>query len=261
MFTLASATAISQAGYSSTPAQRLQSLFGLAVFIFMAFLVGRLRGSKKIPWRVIIWGTLLQFIFAAIVLFAPNLLQAVQEAIQKLLDFTLEGVRMVFGVLADPTIPVADASGKTIGVAQIGTIFAVVVLPTIIFISMLTAMLYHLGIMSAIVHGLAWIMQKTMGTSGAETLSTAANIFVGQTEAPLLVKPFLENATFSELMAIMVGGFANIASGVLVVYSDFLKAYIPNVGGHLAAACFISAPATLVVAKLMIPENQTAETA
>ncbi|HMB96201.1 MAG TPA: nucleoside transporter C-terminal domain-containing protein, partial [Tepidisphaeraceae bacterium] len=111
------------------------------------------------------------------------------------------------------------------------------------------------------VHGLAWIMQKTMGTSGAETLSTAANIFVGQTEAPLLVKPFLEAATNSELMAIMVGGFANIASGVLVVYTDFLKAYIPNVGGHLAAACFISAPATLVVSKLIMPELQIPETA
>src|SRR5450432_1412732 len=260
-FTLAYATAISQAGYSSTPLQRLQSLFGLAVFILIAFIIGRLRGAKKIPWRVILWGTLLQFIFALIVLFAPRLLETVQYAIQNLLDFTLDGVRMVFGTLADKAIAVTDANGKQIGMAQIGTIFAVVVLPTIIFISMLTAILYHLGIMTAVVHGLAWIMQKTMGTSGAETLSTAANIFVGQTEAPLLVKPFLAAATRSELMAIMVGGFANIASGVLVVYTDFLKAYIPNVGGHLAAACFISAPATLIVAKLILPENQTPETA
>jgi CNT family concentrative nucleoside transporter len=104
-------------------------------------------------------------------------------------------------------------------------------------------------------------MRKTMGASGAETLSTAANIFVGQTEAPLLVKPFLASATNSELMAIMVGGFANIASGVLVAYTEFLQDYIRDVGGHLAAACFISAPATLIVAKLMHPETETPVTA
>src|SRR5206468_783710 len=163
--------------------------------------------------------------------------------------------------LADSTVPVTDNAGHTIGLAHLGFIFGVVVLPTIIFVAMLTAMLYHMGIMTVVVHGLAWVMQKTMGTSGAETLSTAANIFVGQTEAPLLVKPFLAAATRSELMAVMVGGFANIASGVLVAYTLFLKDYIPDVGGHLAAACFISAPATLVVAKLMMPETETPVTA
>jgi CNT family concentrative nucleoside transporter len=168
---------------------------------------------------------------------------------------------MIFGSLADRTVPVTAPDGAPLGVARIGTIFAVVVLPTIIFVSTLTAILYHTGVMTAVVHALAWVMQKTMGTSGAETLSTAANIFVGQTEAPLLVKPFLAVATRSELMAIMVGGFANIASGVIVVYTEFLKDYIPNVGGHLAAACFISAPATLVVAKLMSPETETPVTA
>jgi concentrative nucleoside transporter, CNT family len=135
-------------------------------------------------------------------------------------------------------------------------VFAITVLPTIMFVSMLTAILYHLGVLTWIVHGLAWLMQKTMKTSGAETLSTAANIFVGQTEAPLIVRPFLAAATNSELMAIMVGGFANIATGVLVAYTEFLKDFIPNVGGHLALACFISAPATLVVAKLMMPEAE-----
>ncbi len=244
-----------------TPLQRLQSFFGLIVFTLIALVIGRIRGARKIPWRVIIWGTILDFVFGAIVLFAPHLLEVVQYGIQRLLDFTLAGVRMVFGTLTDPTVPVVSASGHALGVARIGTIFAVVVLPTIIFIAMLTAMLYYTGIMTAVVHGLAWIMQKSMGTSGAETLSTAANIFVGQTEAPLLVKPFLSAATNSELMAVMVGGFANIASGVLVVYTDFLKDYIRDVGGHLAAACFISAPATLVVAKLMMPEMTTPVTA
>src|SRR5207244_11007221 len=167
----------------------------------------------------------------------------------------------LFGNLIRDAVPVVSPAGNPIGVAQVGFTFGVVVLPTIIFVAMLTAILYHTGIMTAVVHALAWVMQKSMGTSGAETLSTAANIFVGQTEAPLLVKPFLTSATPSELMAIMVGGFANIASGVLVVYTEFLKDYVRNVGGHLAAACFISAPATLAVAQLMMPDTTKALTA
>lgn len=250
---------------ASTLAERSQSLLGLFVFTLLAFAIGRLRGGSKVPWRVIFWGTVLQFAFASVVLFAPNVLATVQFAVEKLLQFTLDGVKLVFGPLAgvDPLKITEQAGGKPVGVAQFlgaATIFAVRVLPTIIFISTLTAVLYHVGVMTAIVHALAWVMQKTTGTSGAETLSTAANIFVGQTEAPLLVKPFLALATRSELMVIMVGGFANIASGVLVVYTDLLKDFIPNVGGHLAAACFITAPATLVVSKLMMPETETAQT-
>ena len=197
------------------------------------------------------------------VIFSPDFLEMVQDAFQKLLDLSNEGAALVFGNLASNSLTVtADPLGGTIkGYAQIGFVFAVGALPTIIFIAMLTAVLYHMGILTRVVHGLAWVMQKTMGTSGAETLSTAANIFVGQTEAPLIVKPFLEAATNSEMMAIMVGGFANIASGVLVVYANLLKDFVPNAGGHLALACFISAPATLVVSKLMMPELGTPITA
>jgi CNT family concentrative nucleoside transporter len=165
---------------------------------------------------------------------------------------------MVFGNLIGTPFKVTqnlEGTGPVSGYAQIGFVFAFSVLPTIIFIAMLTAVFYHVGILTWVVHALAWVMRKTMGTSGAETLSTAANIFVGQTEAPLIVKPFLAAATGSELMAVMVGGFANIASGVLVVYSDLLKDFVPNAGGHLALACFISAPATLVVSKLLMPET------
>ena len=244
----------------STPAQRLQSLGGLFAFTLLAFAIGRLRGARTIPWRVIGWGLLLQFVFGVCVLSAPKALEAIQYAIQRLLDFTLVGAKMLFANLIFKDLPVTAPQGQSLGVANVGYVFAIVVLPTILFISTLTAVLYHIGVMTAIVHALAWIMRKTMGTSGAETLSTAANIFVGQTEAPLLVKPFLAAATRSELMAIMVGGFANIASGVLVAYTDFLKDYIHNVGGHLAAACFISAPATLVVSKLMMPESETPQT-
>jgi CNT family concentrative nucleoside transporter len=249
-------------------AQRGQSALGLLAFTFLSFLIGRMRGAKTIPWRVTIWGIALSFAFGALVIFAPNVLQTVQLAIQKLLDFSNAGARLVFGTLmgdpaGDPLKITSDAEGKgtLIGYAHVGFVFAFSVLPTIIFIAMLTAVLYHLGILTWVVHGLAWIMRKTMGTSGAETLSTAANIFVGQTEAPLIVKPFLAAATNSELMAIMVGGFANIASGVLVVYAGLLESFVQNAGGHLALACFISAPATLVVSKLMMPETTVPVTA
>jgi len=155
---------------------------------------------------------------------------------------------------------VTSPNGQLIGYAKSVGYFAFFVLPTIIFFSALTAVAYHSGIMQLIVQGLAWTMSKTTGTSGAETLSTAANIFVGQTEAPLMIRPFVAAATNSELMVIMVGGFANIASGVLGLYTAWLSPFIHNAGGHLAAACFISAPATLVVGKLLMPETGVPET-
>jgi CNT family concentrative nucleoside transporter len=151
--------------------------------------------------------------------------------------------------------PVVADDGTVIGVAKIGFIFAVTVLPTIIFVSLLTAMLYHLGVLTLVVHALAWLMHKTMGTSGAETLSTAANIFVGQTEAPLVVRPFLPTATRSELMAIMVGGFANTAGGVLGAYVLMLVGFFPNIASHLIAASVLSAPAAFIFAKVLVPEK------
>jgi CNT family concentrative nucleoside transporter len=247
---------------ASTVAERAQSLLGLAVFILIAMLIGRARGARTVPWRVVGWGVALQFAFGAIVLFVPRLLEAVQFGVQSLLDFTREGADLVFGDLAKPTgAPVTSADGQVIGYAKSIGFFAFFVLPTIIFFSALTAVAYHSGIMQYVVQGLAWVMAKTTGTSGAETLSTAANIFVGQTEAPLMVRPFVAAMTRSELLVVMVGGFANIASGVLGLYSYWLGPYIPNAAGHLAAACFISAPATLVVAKLLMPETQSPQTA
>ncbi|HEV2292929.1 MAG TPA: nucleoside transporter C-terminal domain-containing protein [Tepidisphaeraceae bacterium] len=247
---------------SGTLAQRAQSLLGLVAFVFLAFVIGRLRGARTIPWRVIGWGIVLQFAFASLVLFVPRLLEGVQYGVQALLDYTREGATMVFGNLVDVTVPVNDSpfpnpAVPIRGYAQTGAVFAFFVLPTIIFFSALTAILYHSGIMQYVVQGLAWVMAKTTGTSGAETLSTAANIFVGQTEAPLMVRPFVATCTNSELMVIMVGGFANIASGVLGLYTAWLSPFIANAGGHLAAACFISAPATLIVGKLLMPETTT----
>jgi len=248
-----------------TLAERGQALLGLAVFVILAWLIGRARGSRgPLPTRTIVCGIILQFAFGAVVLFAPTVLAGVQLAIKHLLDFSNAGAELVFGTALVRGVAPATAEtqgGQVVGWTQLGFIFAVTVLPTILFVSMLTAILYHIGVLTWIVHGLAWLMQKTMRTSGAETLSTAANIFVGQTEAPLLVRPFLAAATNSELMAIMVGGFSNIATGVLVAYTQFLQDHVPDVGGHLALACFISAPATLVVAKLIVPETLTPQTA
>jgi CNT family concentrative nucleoside transporter len=138
--------------------------------------------------------------------------------------------------------------------------FAFWILPTIIFFSSLMAVGYHLGIMQKLVRGMAWVMQRTMRTSGAETLSTAANVFLGQTESPLLVKPFVANMTRSELYCVMVGGFANTAGSVLGAYVGFLS-HIPGIAGHLVTSSILSAPATLVIAKVMIPEKGTPVTA
>lgn len=256
---------------SGTLPQRLQCLLGLAVFTLIAYGIGRWRGGRAMPSpRVLAWGFVLQFAFGAVVVWNRAFLKGINHAVDALLGFTREGAQMVFGKLAlGNNIPVGTPGGfapmdpvtPTGTWADVGAFFAFFVLPTIIFFSALTAVLYHVGVMQYVVQGLAWIMSKTMGTSGAETLSSAANIFVGQTEAPLMVRPFLLAATNSELMAIMVGGFANIASGVLGLYTVWLKPYVPDVAGHLAAACFISAPGSLLIAKLMVPETEKAETA
>ena len=259
--------AVSSLPVSGTLAQRLQCLLGLLVFVGVSFAIGRLRARRApIPWRAIGWGLALQFIFAVIVLRAPGFLEAINAAITALLGFTREGAALIFGNLVDNFTPVRSAPDPNAPAnagqfAHTGAMFAFFVLPTIIFFSALTAILYHAGIMQWIVQGLAWIMSKSMKTSGAETLSAAANIFVGQTEAPLMVKPFLAAMTHSELMCVMVAGFANIATGVLGAYTGFLKDFIPDVGGHLAAACFISAPASLLVSKLLVPETDTPMTA
>src|SRR5688572_19168802 len=255
------------ANVHGTPTQRLQCLLGVLVFILLAYAIGRWRTWRhdvertRFPWRVVLWGVVLQFAFAGIVLWTPRVLQTVNEVVNALLGFTRAGAGMVFGKLAEAGgLPVTAADGTVTGYAQSGAYFAFFVLPTIVFFSMLTAIAYHSGVIQLVVQALAWVMSKTMKTSGAETLSAAANIFVGQTEAPLLIRPFLQAATSSELMCVMVAGFANIASGVLGVYTAWLQPYIADAGGHLAAACFVSAPASLLVGKLLLPETTTPQT-
>lgn len=247
-----------------TLGQRLQCLLGLVVFVLIARGVGVWRDWRAgrppapFPWRAAVWGVALQFAFAAVVLWTPKFLEVINAMIDALLGFTRQGAAVVFGNLTERAVPatVPGPGGTPVhGVAETGADFAFFVLPTIVFFSALTAIAYHSGVMQWVVQGLAWVMAKSMKTSGAETLSAAANVFVGQTEAPLMVKPFLAAATQSELMCVMVAGFANIASGVLGLYTKWLCPYIANVGGHLAAACLVSAPAALLVSKLIVPET------
>jgi CNT family concentrative nucleoside transporter len=246
-----------------TPLQRLHSLTGLFVLIGIAWGVGRLRRAPgTIRFRTLFWGVLLQFIFGAIVVLSPGVLEAIESAVNSLLGFTAKGAFLVFGDLHKlPGPDVIGSDGHKIGFVQNAGYFAFFVLPTIIFFSCLTAIAYHSGVMQYVIQGLAWVMSKTMGCSGAETLCTAANIFVGQAEAPLMIRPFVALSTNSELLAMMVIGFANIASGVLALYSIWLSPYVPNAAGHLAAACFIAAPGSLLVSKLFMPETEKAVTA
>ena len=251
------------------PAERLRSVAGLFVLGFLAWLLSTNR--RAVPWRVVLWGLALQLLFAVFILKTPvgtTVFDGLNSVVLGLLGAMEEGARFIFGNLVHNLIPVGDGTAGTEGpfaagepVANAGAFFAFYVLPTIIFFSSLMTLLYHLGVMQALVKGVAWVMQRTMRTSGAETLSAAGNIFVGQTEAPLLVKPFVEDMTESELMAVMTGGFATVAGGVLAAYVGMLVGVFPDIAGHLMAASVMSAPAALVVAKLMVPETEHARTA
>lgn len=261
-------TASQQIGSTAgTPAQKLQSLLGLIVFGALCAVYGQWanKGKTKIPWRTVIFGTALQFAFAILVLNSPAFFTGINDAVSALLSFSNKGSEFVFGKLIYNNVPIGVPGDGFKPMAQLqldgsyantGAFFAFSVLPTIIFFSSLSTLLYHSGIMGYVIGGIAWVMQRSMKTSGAETLSSAANIFLGQTEAPLLVKPFISKATQSELMAIMTGGFANIASGVLAAYVGMLSGFVPTIAGHLVAASLISAPCAMVVAKLLIPESE-----
>jgi CNT family concentrative nucleoside transporter len=238
----------------------VQSLIGIVLLLGLAWLLSSDR--KNVPWRIIAWGLGLQMLFAVLVLKTPPgrwLFDQLNTLVITLLGYTNDGSRFIFGSLLDTSLPVVQ-SGESVGAAQLGFIFAFQVLPTIIFFSSLMAVLYHLGVMQLLVRGVAFVMFHTMKTSGAETLSAAGNIFVGQTEAPLLVKPFVDDMTMSELNAVMTGGFATVAGGVMAAYVGMLSGVFPDIAGHLMAASVMSAPAALVVAKIMLPETEVSKT-
>jgi len=222
----------------------------LGILVLLAIAVAMSNNRKSIPWRLVIWGLGLQLIFAIIILKTPigqPFFGAVDTAIKKLLSFSDAGSDFLFksfsaGVVEAPLMN-----------------FAFRLLPTLIFFSSLITVLYHFGIIQFIVKWVARAMQMTMRTSGSETLSVSANIFVGQTEAPLMVRPFVSKMTKSELMAVMVGGFATVAGGVMAMYVKIL-ADIPGIAGHLMAASIMSAPAALVIAKIIYPETESSDT-
>lgn len=226
---------------------RIIGFFGIFVLLGIAWAFSKNR--KAINYKTVGAGLAIQITFAIIVLKLPwgrYFFQFMNNVIVKLLSFSDKGSEFVFGPLvSDPSI---------------GFIFAVRVLPTIIFVSSIMAVLYYLGIMQKVVLFFAKIMARLMGTSGAESLSASANIFVGQTEAPLVVRPYVASMTQSELMAIMTGGMATIAGGIMAAYVGLLVDSLPNIAGHLLAASIMAAPAGLVMAKIIVPETEDPET-
>lgn len=248
------------------------SLIGIPIQLGICYALSTNR--KKVDWKLVGWGMGLQFIFALLILKTPVgavFFNYLNDAVVRLLGFTRDGASFVFGGLIDFTVPVTIVDGSISGdtaaqlsgmkmVAHTGAFFAFQVLPTIIFFSAFMAILYHMGIMQRLVYFVAVVMQKTMKTSGAESLSAAANIFVGQTEAPLVIKPFIERMTFSELACIMSGGMATVAGGVMASYVGMLSGKFPEIAGHLIAASVMSAPAALVFAKILVPETETPAT-
>jgi CNT family concentrative nucleoside transporter len=228
---------------------QLQGLIGVVVLLALAFALSTNR--KRVNWRLVGAGVALQFVIAVLLLRVPGTADAFAffaTIVTKVISFADEGISFVFGNLANASM-------------HWGFVFAVKVLPIIIFFASLMAVLYHLGIMQRVVAVVAWLLRRTLGVTGVEALSASANIFVGQTEAPLTVRPYIATMTRSQIMTIMAGGFATIAGSVMA-------AYIVKLGGdsesqrvlfatHLMTASVMSAPAGLVMAKLMMPETQT----
>ncbi len=228
--------------------ERFTGIIGIIVLLGFAYLISNNR--KQINYKLVSVGLALQMGFALFILKTPlglPFFNFFDKLIKELLAFSDKGGDFLFASFVTNQVEVPLIN------------FAVRVLPTIIFFSALIAILYHLGIMQFIVKWIAKVVQKTMGTSGSETLSVVGSIFVGQTEAPLLVKPYVDRMTKSELMTIMVGGFATVAGGVMAIYVAMLSD-IPGIAGHLMAASIMSAPAAIVVAKIMYPETEVSVT-
>jgi CNT family concentrative nucleoside transporter len=245
---------------------RLMGLVGIASMVGLAWLLSTNR--RRVNWRLVGMGVALQAVVGVIVLktaVGRALFQGANTMFTGLLGFTEQGARFIFGNLVKNNVPVGVPAGAPPDMAPVGepqmwaatgSYFAFSVLPTIIFFSSLMSVLYYLGVMQWIVRGIAWGMQRSMKTSGAETLSAAGNIFVGQTEAPLLIKPFVGQMTYSELNTVMVGGFATIAGGVMAAYVGMLTPYFPDIAGHLLTASVMNAPAGLVISKMLVPETE-----
>ncbi len=225
----------------------LRGVFGMAVLVLIAWLFSANR--KAISWKVVGTGLLIQLLLAVSILHVPfvrGFFEIIGRLFVLILDFTKSGSSFLFRDLMD--------------INSFGFIFALQILPTIIFFSALTSVLFYLGIIQKIVYGLAWLMTKAMKLSGAESLSVAGNIFLGQTEAPLMVKAYLERMNKSEILLVMVGGMATVAGGVLAAYISFLGGDDPGqrllFAKHLLAASIMAAPGAVVIAKILVPQTE-----
>lgn len=245
--------------------EQLQALLGLGLFVALCWAFSTAR--KAIRWHIVWWGLGLQLLLAAPLLLTDagqTLFSFIDVGINKLLAFSDAGANFVFGTIEPHQVEVVNADGSVTskvissGFSPAMRTLAFAVLPTVLFFSALMALFYHFGVMQRLVSGMAWVMQKTFKTSGAETLSVAANVFVGQTEAPLLVKPYIQKMTRSELHTVMCAGFATVAGGVMAIYVAMLP--IEGIAGHLVTASVISAPAALLIGKLLVPETEVPET-
>lgn len=229
----------------------LRGLFGYAALIGIAVAISYNR--KAIPWRIVVAGIILQFVFASLVLFVGpvrGVVEWVGGLFVSLMGFTQEGVNFVFGSLAETD--------------KHGIVFAIGILPSIIFFSAFTSLLYYLGILQKLVYVYAWVISKVMPLSGAETLSASANIFLGQTEAPFLIKPYLPQLTRSEIFTVMVGGMATIAGAVMIAYISILGGGDSSqqvlFATHLITASVINAPAGLMISKIILPQTEQVST-
>ncbi|MFY7928701.1 MAG: Na+ dependent nucleoside transporter N-terminal domain-containing protein, partial [Oligoflexus sp.] len=232
---------------------RAVGLLGLGVIVLICFLLSENR--HRVDWRTVVLGIALQFLFAILLLGIPALgisspayalFDSFNRAVLAVISYSDQGAIFLFGDLAQND--------------KYGFILAFRALPTIIFFSALMGVLYHLGIMQRIVYGIAVIMHRTLRVSGAEALAASAEIFVGQTESPLMIRPYMDKLTRSELLALMTGGMATVAGGVLAAYVGMLSPILPNIAGHLLTASIMAAPAALVLSKLMLPETEVPAT-
>ncbi len=230
----------------------LYDLFRASIGVFVLLSICYLLSNDRraINWRLVTIGIGLQVLLAVLILKAPyvsNIFDWISAGFRMVIDFTAAGSEFLFGSIVNDK-------------ESFGYIFAFQVLPTIVFFSALTAILYYFGVLQKIVYGLAWVMTRTMGLSGPESLAAAANVFIGQTEAPLVVRPYLEGMTKSEMLCLMTGGMATIAGSVFVAYVGFLGGDDPEsqqfFAKHLLTASIISAPAAVVAAKMLFPETE-----
>jgi CNT family concentrative nucleoside transporter len=224
--------------------ERIVSLLGVVAMMALAYAMCPRERRRRVNFRTVGIGLALLLAVAVLVLRTPvrGLFSVANTAVERLLSFSDRGAAFVFGKLADER--------------SFGFVFALQVLPTILFFSALMSLLYHFGVMPLVIERVGRLLARSLGVSGAESFSTVADVFVGQTEAPLVVRPYLEKMTQSELNACMVAGFATTGGGVLAAYVAMLGSAVPGIAGHLIACSVMSAPASLVIAKLMLPETE-----